>query len=214
MSRKKSIKLVILTLATSFTLCVAAALFVLGSFVNSNYTAIKQSADCIFVDEAIAKSLAESPAARQSGKSMRQVVSEAMTEDMYASYLGEQFSLQNVDFAVQASKTVVRDEKAAASVDIFIQNNSPDPVTIPLEGGWSAFCSRGNQLHYTWDSWDGFSAQSGTEHSGLINPGELYMVTLAFTDENGHIADAAALSAELSRSLDGINRIYWFTKYY
>jgi len=214
MSRRKSIKPALIAVIAIIAICVIVELLFFGNFVSHNYNAIKEEADHIFVDDAISKSFEGLAASRQLGKSMRQAVSEAMTEDMYAAYLGDQFSLQNVDFAVQPSKAIVRNENAAASVDIFIQNNSRESVTIPLDEGWSAFCPQGNQLQYTWDSWDVSCTQMKKGYSGVIDPGETYVVTLAFTDSNGYIADAAALSAELSRPLDGINRIYWFAEYY
>jgi len=212
MRKVKSSTFAIAIIALLFLLCALMAILFFATFAMHNYDAIAEDFDRIVAEDRVAKSLFDANIRVGPSMHIRETIADAVEDDACMLSLGEAATLENVDFLVQPSRAVVRAPNAAASVDITIQNNSSQPLTIPIDGGWTALCHRGNKLTYTWDGWDDSISLSPQKMRGQVDPGQAYQITLAFSDCNGEVADAVVVSAELDRSLDGVNQIYWLAE--
>jgi len=195
------------TILIAFLALATAGLLTLGGFIAGNYNTMVYDVERIQAEGEISKCIEQSTTG---GISVRESIKDVLCDDMLAVSFGEHFIIDDVEFLIESSKCVVRNPLAAASVDVAIRNNSQIPIAVPLQGGWEALCAEGNQLLYTYDPYGDECHDYLKEQDGIVEAGETYRITLVFTDQEGRTADAMALSAQLSRPLEGYNRIYWF----
>ncbi|MCL2438078.1 MAG: hypothetical protein FWE48_03885 [Coriobacteriia bacterium] len=209
--KKGSVLFIVLGVSVIFLACCAVAVLLLGSFAAHNYGVIKTEADCIAMQDDVVQTLASSNYSPQHDGKLRDLIKSEIPADGMTATLGKPISLEGVSFDVRPSGAAIRDPEAAASVDIEIANNSDETVTLPMDATWSAFCSKGAKLKYTWDSWgeDAAKNQQDAEVSGVIAPGDTYRITLLFYDDSGEVADALIVLTTLNEPLDGIAGIYW-----
>ncbi|MCL2818400.1 MAG: DUF4352 domain-containing protein [Actinomycetia bacterium] len=125
----------------------------------------------------------------------------------YTARFDQQVTLGGVTFLLEEGTDTNDYGQVVDAFRATIYNGSNQPLTIRNDMGWSAQDARGNSLEYDW--YADADGNSSNINAGTIAPGETFTMTLFFMDRNGNSAQANAVMAEFSRSLDGYDAIVW-----